>query len=84
MKFGQKKTEGVNKWAVEVKKIEDSNVTVSVTPGADSLIGRYHFYVETCTSGDLEHRQEFEEEFIVLFNTWCEGTILVYVPPKFY
>ena len=74
VRFGQKRTEGVNRWAVEVKKIDDSTVTVSVTPGADSLIGRYHFYVETCASeGHDLNRKKFEDEFILLFNAWCEG-----------
>ena len=75
VKFGEKKGEGINRWAVEVQKVEDSNVTVSITPGADSLIGRYHFYVETHTSDNLEHRQDFDDEFIILFNAWCEGTV---------
>ncbi len=57
-----------------MRKIEDSSVTVSVTPGADSLIGRYHFFVETSSCGHRNlNRQQFEDEFILLFNAWCEG-----------
>ncbi len=77
VRFGEKKTEGFNRWAVEVQGVEDSSVKVSVTPDADSLIGRYLFYMETSSASDGSdlHRQKFEDEFILLFNAWCEGNI---------
>ncbi len=80
VKFGGKKTEGINRWAAEVRDIEDNNVTISVTPGADSLIGRYQLYVETSSSeGQDLNRVKFEDEFILLFNAWCKGRYLMFI-----
>ena len=65
-------------WSAKKKSAVDNTLTISVTPSARAIIGKYSLFVESGTTGDNGNQQtnrtKFEDNFIVLFNPWCKGT----------
>ncbi|XP_058879413.1 coagulation factor XIII A chain-like [Acipenser ruthenus] len=54
-------------WGGRILQSADNVVTLSITPAADSIVGKFRMYVAIMTLRDPER------DIYILFNPWCEA-----------
>ncbi|XP_041103827.1 coagulation factor XIII A chain-like [Polyodon spathula] len=60
-------------WGCRILQSEDNVVTLSITPAADSIVGKFRMYVAIMTPyGIRRTARNPERDIYILFNPWCE------------
>ena len=66
---------------MKIKEVSGKNMYLTVMSSANAIIGRYEVFLETKTTdsdGKLSVFRRKEEEIVcILFNAWCEGTVIL-------
>ena len=69
-----------NQWGMRIKGVSGKTMHLTVIPSANAIIGRYEVFLETKTrdsDGKLSVFRRKEDEIVcILFNAWCEGTVM--------
>ncbi|XP_013398584.1 protein-glutamine gamma-glutamyltransferase K isoform X1 [Lingula anatina] len=58
-------------WSAVINERSGQSVSVTVTPSAEAMVGKYQLFVET-KRNDKENRQQAKSPIYVLFNAWCK------------
>ncbi|XP_012943258.1 protein-glutamine gamma-glutamyltransferase K [Aplysia californica] len=77
--IGQSVNSTMGKWSAQVKQIEGADLTFSVTPPPNALVGKYGVYLETSLKEDDSSLRRFEmedDEVFVIFNPWCKDDLV--------
>ncbi|XP_044195137.1 coagulation factor XIII A chain-like [Thunnus albacares] len=69
-------------WAGKILDMQDTTVTLSITPTADAIVGKYRTYVAIdAGSGMQRTARDANTDLYMLFNAWCPADA-VFLPDE--